>query len=99
MINPFALAELLLAALLLSVPVLLMVALVDLARHPRIAWDATGQNQAAWFFVVTLIGFIGPMLYLLMARPRLLAAPPRANHPSMIDTVELDVVRAPLVSH
>lgn len=50
---------------------LLILALVDLSRRPASAWEASGQNQLVWALVVIFVGFIGPVLYLLIARPAL----------------------------
>jgi hypothetical protein len=50
---------------------LLIVALVDLVKRPADAWTASGQNQLVWALIVVFVGFIGPMLYLLIARPAL----------------------------
>ena len=54
--------------------VLLIVALVDLVRRPTEEWAPSGHNQLVWALVVVFVGFIGPMLYLLIARPALDAA-------------------------
>lgn len=51
--------------------VLLIVALVDLVKRPAAAWEASGQNQLVWALVVILVGFIGPILYLVIAKPAL----------------------------
>ena len=48
---------------------LLLVALVDLVKRPAAAWERSGQNQIVWALVVVFIGFVGPILYLLIARP------------------------------
>jgi uncharacterized membrane protein len=50
---------------------LLLVALVDLVKRPADAWDRSGQNQIVWALVVVFLGFVGPVLYLLIARPAL----------------------------
>ncbi len=55
--------------------VLLLMALVDLARTPTQAWEASGHNQIVWALLVIFVGFIGPILYLLIARPALAAQP------------------------
>jgi hypothetical protein len=54
--------------------VLLIVALVDLGRRPADVWAASGHNQIVWALIVIFVGFIGPVLYLLIARPALEAA-------------------------
>ena len=51
--------------------VLFVVALVDLVRRPKAAWDASGQNQLVWALVIVFVTFIGPLLYLFIARPAL----------------------------
>ena len=54
--------------------VLLVMALVDLVRRPTEQWAASGHNQLVWALIVIFVGFIGPLLYLLIARPALDAA-------------------------
>lgn len=51
--------------------VLFIVAIVDLVRQPKSAWDASGQNQLVWALVIVFVSFIGPLLYLFIARPAL----------------------------
>lgn len=53
---------------------LLILALVDLVKRPADAWEASGQNQLVWALVVVFVGFIGPLLYLLIGRPALESA-------------------------
>ena len=53
---------------------LLVFAVVDLARRPEWQWTATEQNQVLWMFVILLICCIGPVVYLIVVRPRLNAA-------------------------
>jgi uncharacterized membrane protein len=72
-------AVLMLAMASLAGLVLLVLALIDLARHPAPVWDEAGQNQLVWAIVVIFVGFIGPVLYLLMARPGLDAAAARLD--------------------
>lgn len=54
---------------------LLIVALVDLVKRPADAWARSGHNQLVWALIVVFVGFIGPILYLLIARPALDSAP------------------------
>ena len=54
--------------------VLLVMALVDLVRRPADTWALSGHNQLVWALIVILVGFVGPLLYLLIARPALEAA-------------------------
>jgi hypothetical protein len=54
--------------------VLIVMALVDLVRRPTEQWTVSGHNQLVWALIVILVGFIGPLLYLLIARPALDAA-------------------------
>jgi hypothetical protein len=58
--------------LLLLIPLWLLVwALIDLLRRPRIQWQKADQNQIIWALVIIFIGIIGPILYLTIARPKL----------------------------
>ncbi len=50
---------------------LLVVALIDLVRRPVDVWARSGHNQIVWALIVVFVGFIGPVLYLLIARPAL----------------------------
>jgi hypothetical protein len=68
-----AAAELVLL-LVLIIPVLTIVALVDLLRRPASAWELSDENQAVWALVVIFLAVIGPILYLTIARPKLAAA-------------------------
>lgn len=54
--------------------VVLVMALLDLVRRPAEQWTASGHNQLVWALIVIFVGFIGPLLYLLIARPALDAA-------------------------
>ncbi len=51
--------------------VLLIWALVDLLQRPQDQWVASGQDRLVWALVVIFVGLIGPLLYLLIARPKL----------------------------
>ena len=52
-------------------------ALIDVLRTPQDVWSAAGQNQMLWGIVVLFLSLIGPVLYLIIARPQLLAAQSR----------------------
>lgn len=58
---------------------LLVLALVDLVKRPVEVWEESGQNQLVWALVVIFVGFIGPILYLVVARPALDAAAVRLS--------------------
>jgi hypothetical protein len=49
----------------------LVLAMIDLVRRPARAWEASGHNQLVWALIVVFVGFIGPILYLAIARPAL----------------------------
>ena len=49
-------------------------ALVDLLKMPTTAWETAEQNEIVWAIVVLALAFVGPILYLVIARPQLLAA-------------------------
>jgi hypothetical protein len=48
-------------------------ALVDLVRRPTGEWASSGHNQLVWALVVVFVWLVGPLLYLLIARPALAA--------------------------
>lgn len=58
---------------------LLVLALVDLVKRPADVWKESGHSHLVWALVVIFVGFIGPVLYLVMARPALNAAAARMN--------------------
>ncbi len=69
----------LLAALVLwLVPVALVAfALLDAVRRPVENWDGAGQSQMMWVIIIlsgALLPFVGPIMYLIVARPKLKAA-------------------------
>ncbi len=69
----------LLAALVLwLVPVALVVfTLLDAVRRPGANWDAADQSQMMWVIIIlsgALLPFVGPVIYLIAARPKLAAA-------------------------
>ena len=49
-------------------------AIVDLLKMPTTAWEKAEQNEIVWAIVVLALAFVGPILYLVIARPQLLAA-------------------------
>ena len=51
--------------------VLFVMALVDLVRRPTETWASSGHNQLVWALIVVFVAFLGPLLYLLIARPAL----------------------------
>jgi H+/Cl- antiporter ClcA len=61
--------------------VLLVTALVDLARRPAGQWEASGNNQLVWVLIVIFVALIGPLLYLSIARPALQAAESGRQNP------------------
>ena len=62
------------ALMMLAGVVLFVVALVDLVRRPADEWASSSQNQLVWALIVVFVGFFGPLLYLVIARPALNAA-------------------------
>lgn len=59
---------------------LLVWAIVDLVKRPAPVWTASGHSQIVWALIVIFLGFIGPVLYLIVARPALDTA--SARHPA-----------------
>lgn len=47
--------------------------LIDALRRPAREWEAAGQNQIVHVVVIVVLGFIGAIVYALVARPRLQA--------------------------
>lgn len=50
---------------------LLVYALIDLVKRPAHQWEAAQQSQVVWVLIVLLIGCIGPVIYLMVAKPKL----------------------------
>ncbi len=53
-------------------------ALIEALMTPVPVWQDSRLNQVGWVAVVLLVPIVGPLLYLLIARPRLrsLGRPP-----------------------
>ena len=45
--------------------------LVDAIQRPDPEWEEAGQNKLVWILVLIFVGFIGSIIYLLVARPQL----------------------------
>jgi len=58
--------------LLMLVPVVW--ALTDILGTPTRVWADSNQNQGLWAILVFLLPLLGPLLYLVIARPRLIEA-------------------------
>jgi heme/copper-type cytochrome/quinol oxidase subunit 2 len=59
-------------SLFVLVPLGLLVwALVDLATRSEAEWRWSGQDRLGWVLIIVLVGLIGPFLYLVVARPKL----------------------------
>lgn len=48
-----------------------VLAIGDIVRTPTDTWAESRQNQALWTLIVLIVPIIGPILYLIIARPRL----------------------------
>ncbi|MFC2153315.1 PLDc N-terminal domain-containing protein [Actinomycetota bacterium] len=55
----------------IAIPIVTIIALVDIARRPRSEWETAGQNQLVWVLLVVFVSVIGVVLYYAIARPRL----------------------------
>jgi hypothetical protein len=64
-----ALFLLLLVALSIGAWWLLM--LVDALRTPQSVWKAAGQSQLLYVLLMVLVGVLGTLVYVLVARPQL----------------------------
>lgn len=58
--------------LLMLVPVVW--ALTGILGTPTRVWADSNQSQGLWTVVVILLPFLGPLLYLVIARPKLIEA-------------------------
>jgi len=45
--------------------------LVDAIQRPDADWEQAGQSKLVWILVLIFVGFIGSIIYLLVARPPL----------------------------
>lgn len=45
--------------------------LVDAIQRPDAEWEQADQNKLIWILVLVFVGFIGSIIYLLVARPQL----------------------------
>ena len=54
-------------------------AVIDVLKTPTSVWEAADQNQLVWAIVVLALALVGPILYLVIARPQLRVATDRAN--------------------
>jgi hypothetical protein len=59
------------AVLAVVVTALWIWSLVDALRISDATWDAAGQNKVLWAILIALLGILGSVLYLFMARPAL----------------------------
>lgn len=69
----FVLAALLLGAVVVALFVWWLLVLIDCLRTPDAVWQAAGENQVVWLLVLILLGFVGAILYVLLARPKVRA--------------------------
>ena len=66
-----SLLVLLLAVISMVLFVWWIVVLVQALRVPESDWVAAGQSKILWVLVVVLLGVLGTILYVLIARPAL----------------------------
>jgi len=68
--------------------ILVAITLFDAVRHTGSEWHQTDQDQLLWTIVILSGGFIpviGPLAYLVVARPRLRAVTHRTSVSGMPD--------------
>jgi hypothetical protein len=53
---------------------LLLWALLDCLQRPDWTYRRSGQDRVVWIIVIAFVGCVGPVVYLLVARPKLAAA-------------------------
>ncbi len=54
-----------------------LVVLIEALKTPSSQWSAAGQNQILYVVMMVLLGIIGTILYIAIARPALRTAAPR----------------------
>jgi hypothetical protein len=52
--------------------------LVDSLVIPDQQWSVAGQSKLLWVLLIVFLGLLGSLLYVVMARPALSRAAPRA---------------------
>ena len=45
--------------------------LVDAIQRSDAEWEQAGQNKLIWILILIFLGFLGALIYLFVARPRL----------------------------
>ena len=56
------------------IPLILWVmSLISALRYPEHRWTASGQSRVAYILLIVLLGLLGSLLYLVLARPKLKA--------------------------
>ncbi|MBT8214377.1 MAG: PLDc N-terminal domain-containing protein [Acidimicrobiia bacterium] len=61
----------------------------DVLRRPAEQWRTAGQSQIVWLLVIVILHVVGPLLYLVLARPAL----QRAGDGSAGTDITSDIVR------
>lgn len=61
------------AAVALAGFVFWLLMLIDALKTPASVWERAGQNQIVYIVVIVVLGFIGALVYALVARPQLRA--------------------------
>lgn len=51
-----------------------LVVLIEALRTPSSQWSAAGQNQIVYVVLMVLLGIVGTILYIAVARPQLRSA-------------------------
>lgn len=70
------LVVILFAAAALALFVWWLLVLIQALRVPDHDWEAAGQSKILWVLVMVLLGVLGTILYVLIARPALAPMPP-----------------------
>lgn len=52
-----------------------LLVLIEALKTPSAQWSAAGQNQVIYVVLMVLLGIIGTILYIAVARPALRTAP------------------------
>jgi hypothetical protein len=77
-VDALPLFVILLAAASLALFVWWLLVLIQALRVPDHDWEAAGQSKILWVLVMVLLGVLGTILFVLIARPALAPTSPSA---------------------
>ena len=63
------------AAISIGLFIVWVMMLIEALKTPTTTWDAAGQNQLLYVIGMFVVGIVGTLLYILIARPALRGVP------------------------